>query len=176
MSRLGKHKAPHVAKQHSRQLIIAVQSMGNLDGLIDLQVAEEWLNEEVKRGTKQPGTLDSYFHTVALFFDFLAQAHQMKVFSSFTGMATLRRRAQDWRQLASSLQKDKKKAAIAKKELGYCKLILSLPDLLTFYCHALHITFAIIRHTVMSLCQIFSDQKGLKNLIKRDILYSQCTL
>ena len=119
-TRRGKKKPLEAAKQHARQVKLAVHEMGSFEDLINLDKAEEWLGEELKR--KKPGTVLSYCHSVALFFDFLKSTKQKLVFKNYKCLSSLQQYAKDWRDLAASLQKEKKRAHVERKERGYCKL------------------------------------------------------
>ena len=120
-SRLGTHKTWRVAAQHARQVEITIGCLGDLDQLLDLEGAGKWLDCQLSEKNLKPGTLDSYCHSVALFFDFLLSSKQRKVFSQYLNLHSLQQFAKDWRRLAASLQKDKQRQAVARKEMGYCK-------------------------------------------------------
>ena len=130
-SRLGRHKTPIQAKQRVSQVRRVLQSPlcgGSLDGLLKTDLAATSWVEHAKgkeKGTvRKEGTLASYCHSVANFFDFLVVTKNRDAFTQRQGLSTLKIRQQEWRRIGASLQKEGRTRLVELQEEDYCKNIL----------------------------------------------------
>ncbi|XP_030830902.1 uncharacterized protein LOC105442748 isoform X2 [Strongylocentrotus purpuratus] len=122
MSRLGKFKSEGNASQHVAQVQRVIASSlcnGSLDGLLNVEEASSMWVAEQKRQKKAEGTVASYCHSVAGFFDFLATGKLKHAFSDVLGIPTLQQKAKDWRKIAASLAKEGKVRQVELTERGY---------------------------------------------------------
>lgn len=120
-SRRGKSKAARNAEQHGKQVLSVMRAMGGLtiNILRDLERGEAWIESELK--SKQPGTVMSYCHSVAIFFDYIAETGQVGAFERPVTLPEIQQCASNWRKMAQSLQRDKMRAQIEISERGFSK-------------------------------------------------------
>ena len=124
MSRLGKFKSEANASQHVAQVKRVIASSlcnGSLDDLLNVEEASTMWVADQKAEKKAEGTVASYCHSVAGFFNFFTTGKLKNVLSNYLGIESLQQQAQDWRKIAASLAKEGKVRQVELTERGYSK-------------------------------------------------------